>query len=200
VVAGYLGVAGVAHLSPFPAKAVAVTSSTSAPASRGNNTSPSPAASPDPSPLSDYQVLLSKIPNAIRGTNNCHNDGTGVGAIAVSECTGLQGVAARVIFYYLFSGTAAVGNGFSTFLKNEKFTRQSECTSSSNFVSFIPECESAFTSTSPAITGRIAEYGNKNNEPIIVSTDNQQRVMAVMVGTNDGDLLAYWKLLQWVVP
>jgi hypothetical protein len=23
--------------------------------------------------------------------------------------------------------------------------------------------------------------------------------MAVMVGTNDGDLLAYWKQLQWVV-
>ena len=201
LVAGYLGVAAVAHLSPFPAKTVAATSS--APASAGNN-SPSPDGSPDPapdptSPTSDYQILLSKIPNVVQGTNNCHNAGTPVGAIAVSECTGLQGLAAGTIFYYLFSDSAALCNGFSTFLKNEKFRRQSECTSNDRFVSFIAECESAFTSTSPNMTGSIAEYANKDNDPIIVTTDNQQQVMAVMVGTNDGDLLAYWKQLQWVV-
>jgi hypothetical protein len=49
------------------------------------------------------------------------------------------------------------------------------------------------------MTGSIAEYANKDNDPIIVTTDKQQRVMAVMVGTNDGDLLAYWKQLQWVM-
>ena len=68
LVAGYLGVAAVAHLSPFPAKTVAATSS--APASAGNN-SPSPDGSPDPapdpSPTSDYQILLSKIPNVVQG-------------------------------------------------------------------------------------------------------------------------------------
>jgi hypothetical protein len=109
-------------------------------------------------------------------------------------------VAAATIFYYLFSNSAALDNGFRTFLKNEKFTRQTACTSNNNFVSFIAECESGFTSTSPSMTGSIAEYANTSNDPIIVSTDNQQKVMAVMVGKNDGDLLAYWKQLQWVVP
>ena len=200
LVAGYLGVAAVAHLSPFPAKTVAAASS--APATRGNN-SPSPDGSPDPapdpSPTSDYQILLSKIPNVVQGANNCHNYGTPVGAIAVSECTGLQGLAASTIFYYLFSDSAALSNGFRTFLANEKFRRQTECTSNNDFVSFTAECESGFTSTSPNMTGSVAEYANTSNDPIIVSTDNQQQVMAVMVGTNDGDLLAYWKQLQWVV-
>ena len=205
LVAGYLGVAAVAHLSPFPAKTAAATSSTSAsaPASRGNSTSPSPDGSPDPSPdptpPSDYQILLTKIPNVVRGTNNCHNDGTPLGAIAVTECSGLQGLAAGTIFYYLFANTTALNNGFSTFLNTEKFKRQSECTSNNDFVNFIPECESGFTTTSPVITGSIAEYANTSNDPIIVTTDNQQQVMAVMVGTNDGDLLAYWKQLLWVV-
>ena len=203
LVAGYLGVAAVVHLSPFPAKTVAATSS--APANGGSNTSTTPASSPDPtpdpdtSPPSDYQVLLTKIPNAVQGTNNCHNDGTPLGAIAVSECGGLHGVAAGTIFYYLFSDTTALNNGFSTFLSSEKFTRRSACTSGNSFVNFIPECQSGFTTTSPVVTGSIAEYANTSNDPIIVTTDNQQHVMAVMVGTNDGDLLAYWKQLQWVV-
>ena len=200
LVAGYLGVAAVAHLSPFPGKTVAATSS--APATGGNNSpgpdgSPDPA--PDPSPTSDYQILLSKIPNVVQGANNCHNYGTPVGAIAVSECTGLQGLAASTIFYYLFSDSAALSNGFRTFLANEKFRRQTACTSNNDFISFIAECESGFTSTSPNMTGSVAEYANTSNDPIIVSTDNQPQVMAVMVGTNDGDLLAYWKQLQWVV-
>jgi len=200
LVAGYLGVAAVAHLSPFPAKTAAAASS--APPSEGNN-SPSPDGSPDPAPdptpTSDFQILMSKIPGNIKGTNNCANAGTAVGAIAVSECTSLPGLAATTIFYYLFSDSAALGNGFSSFLENEKFKRHFECTSNDKFVSFIPQCESAFTSTSPNTTGSIAEYVNKDNQPIIVTSDNQQQVMAVMVGTNDGDLLAYWKQLQWVV-
>ncbi len=200
LVAGYLGVAAVAHLSPFPAKTVAATSP--APASAGNN-SPSPDGSadpaPDPSPRSDYQVLLSKIPNVVQGTNNCHNFGTPVGAIAVGECTGLPGLAASTIFYYLFSDSAGLSDGFRTFLANEKFRRQTACTSDNAFASFTAECESGFTSTSPNMTGSVAEYANTSNDPIIVSTDDQQQVMAVMVGTNDGDLLAYWKQLQWVV-
>jgi hypothetical protein len=35
--------------------------------------------------------------------------------------------------------------------------------------------------------------------PVIASTDNGQNVMAVLVGTNDGDLLKYWNQLDWVV-
>jgi hypothetical protein len=201
LVAGYLGVAAVAHLSPFPARTVAATSSQ--PASPASSTSPSPVASPDPtpdpSPTSDYQILLSKIPSVVQGQSNCHNIGTSVGATAVSECTGLQGLAAKTIFYYLFSDKAALSSGFSTFLRVEKFKKGSECTSNNNFVDFIAQCESAFSSTSPNMTGSIAEYTNTANNPIIVSSDNQQLVMAVMVGTNNRDLLAYWKQLQWVV-
>ena len=65
LVAGYLGVAAAAHLSPFPAETVAATSSQS-PSTRpstgpstGPSTSTSPAsspdASPDVSPTSDYE-------------------------------------------------------------------------------------------------------------------------------------------------
>ena len=79
--------------------------------------------------MSDYQILLSKIPNVVRSAGTCANFGTPVGAIAVSECSGLHGLAAGTIFYYLFSNSAALSNGFSTFLENEKFSRQSECTS-----------------------------------------------------------------------
>ena len=34
---------------------------------------------------------------------------------------------------------------------------------------------------------------------IIVSTDNNQHVMAVLVGTNAGELLAYWNQQEWLV-
>jgi hypothetical protein len=32
----------------------------------------------------------------------------------------------------------------------------------------------------------------------MVSSDNQQVVMAVLIGTNDADLLTYWKQLRWI--
>jgi len=201
LVAGYLGVAAVAHLSPFPAKTVAAASS--APASQGTGASLSPDVAPDPapdpSPSSDYQILLSKIPSVVQGANHCANAGTSFGAMAVSQCGRLHGLGAGTIIYYLYPGPAALRAGFDALLKKEKFKRQSECTNGTGFVDFIAECESAFTSTSPAMTGRIAEYANTSNQPIIVTSDNQQHVMVVMVGTNDGALLAYWKQRQWVV-
>ncbi len=205
LVAGYLGVAAAAHLSPFPAKTAATASATPAsPPSSTNSASASPAPSPDPdpdpSPTSDYQILLSKIPDVIQGANNCRNAGTSVGATAVSECTGLHGLAAMTIIYYLFPDQASLGKGFGNFLSTEKFRRQSGCTDNNgNFVNFIAECESGYTSTSPAMAGSVAEYANTKNQPVIVASDNQQHVMVAMIGTNDGDLLAYWKQLQWVV-
>ena len=203
LVAGYLGVAAVAHLSPFPAKTVAATPSP--PASQGNGASSSPDgspdATPDPTPSSDYQILLSKIPAAIQGTNNCHNIGTAVGANAVSQCSGIHGLAASTIFYYQFADETALGTGYNNFLTNVvKFKKETACTDShDNFVDFVAQCESAFTSTTPSMTGSIAEYTNKSNNPIIVTSDDQRHVMVVMVGANDGDLLAYWKKLRWVV-
>ncbi len=198
LVAGALGVAAVAHLSPFPAKAAA-TAPPSPPNSTSASTSPAPSPDPDPSPTSDYEILLSRIPNVIQGTNNCRNAGTSAGATAVSECTGLHGLAAVTIIYYLFPDQASLGKGFGDLLSAEKFTRRSGCTDNNgNFVNFVAQCESSFTST--AITGSVAEYANTKNQPVIVTSDNQQNVMVAMIGTNDGDLLAYWKQLQWVVP
>ena len=215
LVAGYLGVAAVAHLSPFPTKTVAATSS--APPSQGgsSNSSPagtpasrptgtpvsSPAGTPVSSPPSDYQVLLSKIPRDVQGTSNCRSNGTSAGATAVSQCKGTQGSAAQIIQYYLYPNTAALSNGYGNLLKIANFPRhRMGCTTNGNFVDFIANCESTFTSTSPSITGSIAEYMSTDQRPIIVTTDNRQHVMVLLIGTNAGDLLAYWKRYQWVVP
>ena len=205
LVAGYLGVAAVAHLSPFPAKTVAATSSQSA--STGPSTSPattpattpatSPAGSPDASPTSDYDVLLSKIPAAIQGRDNCHLTGTQYGATAVSQCSRLS-LPAGTIIYYLYPSQAALSAGLSTFLASVHFHKQRECTTGNDFTDFLTECQTAFHNQTPFMTGNIAEYTSTSNDPIITSTDNQQNVMAVLVGTNPGDLLSYWKQLTWI--
>ena len=205
LVAGYLGVAAVAHLSPFPAKTVAATSSQSA--STGPSTSPattpattpatSPAGSPDASPTSDYEVLLSKIPAAIQGRDNCHLTGTQYGATAVSQCSRLT-LPAGTIIYYLYPSQAALSAGLGTFLASVHFHKQRECTTGNNFTDFLTECRTAFHNQTPFMTGSITEYTSTSNDPIIASTDNQQNVMAVLVGTNPGDLLSYWKQLTWI--
>jgi hypothetical protein len=204
LVAGYLGVAAVAHLSPFPAKTVAATASqspgTGTSTSASASTSASTTASPDASPTSDYQVLLTKVPAAVLSQNNCRNAGTAVGATAVSQCANLHGLAAGTIFYYLFPSSAATATGFSKFLKTEKFSKIRECTTSKKFTDFLTECESDFTNTNPNVAGVIAEYANTSSQPIIVTSDTKQKVMAVMVGTNDADLLTYWKQMGWIVP
>ena len=205
LVAGYLGVAAVAHLSPFPAKTVAATSSESA--GTGPSTSPattpatspatSPAGTPDASPTSDYEVLLSKIPAAIQGRDNCHLTGTQYGATAVSQCSRLS-LPAGTIIYYLYPSQAALSAGLSTFLASVHFKKQRECTTGNDFTDFLTECRTQFHNQTPFMTGSIAEYTSTSNDPIIVSTDNQQNVMAVLVGTNPGDLLSYWKQLTWI--
>jgi hypothetical protein len=205
LVAGYLGVAAVAHLSPFPAKTVAATSSQSA--STRPSTSPattpatspatSPAASPAASPTSDYEVLLSKIPAAVQGRDNCHLTGTQYGATAVSQCSRLN-LPAGTIIYYLYPSQAALSAGLSTFLTGVHFKKQRECTTGNDFTDFLTECRTEFHNQTPFMTGSIAEYTSTSNAPIIASTDNQQHVMAVLVGTNPGDLLSYWKQLTWI--
>jgi hypothetical protein len=205
LVAGYLGVAAVAHLSPFPAKTVAATSSESA--GTGPSTSPattpatspatSPAGTPDASPTSDYEVLLSKIPAAIQGRDNCHLTGTQYGATAVSQCSRLN-LPAGTIIYYLYPSQAALSAGLSTFLASVHFKKQRECTTGNDFTDFLTECRTQFHNQTPFMTGSIAEYTSTSNDPIIASTDNQQNVMAVLVGTNPGDLLSYWKQLTWI--
>jgi hypothetical protein len=207
LVAVYLGVAGVAHLAPFPAKTVAAApSSPSSGSSQGTGATSAPAATPDTgpdpdaSPTSAYDTLLSKIPADVAGQNNCTNIGTDVGATAVAQCSKIQGLAATSIFYYSFTSQSALTSGFNAFLGKEKFKKgQTSCTTgASQFTNFVVQCEDGFTSTSPDVTGDIAEYTNTDNAPIIVSSDDQQLVMVVMIGTNDGDLLAYWKQLEWI--
>jgi hypothetical protein len=201
LVAGYLGVAAVAHLSPFPAKTVAATSSQSA--GTGPSTSPAttpattPATSPAASPTSDYEVLLSKIPAAVQGQDNCHLTGTQYGATAVSQCSRLS-LPAGTIIYYLYPSQAALRVGLSTFLAGVHFKKQRECTTGNDFTDFLTECQTEFHNQTPFMTGSIAEYTSTSNAPIIASTDNQQNVMAVLVGTNPGDLLSYWKQLTWI--
>ena len=205
LVAGYLGVAAVAHLSPFPAKTAAATSSQSAGTGASTNpattpaTTPatSPATTPAASPTSDYEVLLSKVPAAIQGRDNCHLTGTQYGATAVSQCSRLS-VPAGTIIYYLYPSQAALSAGLSTFLAGVHFRKQRECTTGNDFTDFLTECRTEFHNQTPFMTGSIAEYTSTSNAPIIVSTDNQQNVMAVLVGTNPGDLLSYWKQLTWI--
>jgi hypothetical protein len=206
LVAGYLGVAAVAHLSPFPAKPAGPTSSQST--GTGPSTSPatnpatspatSPDASPDASPTSDYDVLLTKIPAAIQGRDNCHLTGTQYGAIAVSQCSRLN-LGAGTIVYYLYRSQAALSAGVSSLLSGANFHKRRECTTGANFTDFLVECQSDFNNKTPFMTGSIAEFTNTSNQPIIITSDKQQNVMAVLVGTNPGDVLAYWKKLTWIV-
>ena len=61
------------------------------------------------------------------------------------------------------------------------------------------QCEDSFNNQTPAAAGRIAEYQRVNDfDPIITSTDTPQLVMAVLVGTNNDNLLAYWKQFAWI--
>ncbi len=205
LIAGYLGVAAAAHLSPFPAETVAASSSR--PPSTGPSTGPStstspagsPDASPDASPTSDYDVLLRKIPASVKGHGNCQLTGAQYGATAVIQCSRLNSLPAGTIIYYLYSSPAKLTGGVSAFLSKVGFHRQRACTSGNEFTDFLIECQSDFHNQTPFMTGSIAEYTSTSHDPIIVSTDNQQNVMAVMVGTNPGDLLTYWKQLNWIV-
>jgi len=203
LVAGYLGVAAVAHLSPFPAKSTPPAQSqsqvTSPPASTSSSAGSSPASSPAQTPTAQRDVLLAKIPATVRNSGECLDNGTAFGATAVIQCQKLRGLAANTIIYYLFPSRAALASGFSQALTTFKFHRGGQCTTNGDFTDFIVNCQQDFTSKTLGVTGSLAEYPMKgSNAPIIVSTDNQQTVMAVMVGTNDGDLLAYWNRLDWV--
>ena len=203
LVAGYLGVAAVAHLSPFPAKPVAAAASP--PASTGpgtghsTSTASSPDASPDVSPTSDYEILLSKIPATVQGKNNCQLAGTQYGATAVAQCARLTGLAAGTIVYYLYPSPARLASGISALYGTAGFHRKRACTTGNDFTDFLVDCQTDFHNQTPFMTGSIAEYINTSHQPIIITSDNQQNVMAVLVGTNPGDLLTYWKQLNWIV-
>jgi hypothetical protein len=139
------------------------------------------------------------IPTKIQGQDNCQVTGTQYGATAVSQCSRLNSLPAGTIIYYLYPSQGALATGFSSFLNGVHFHKQRECKTGSDFTDFLTECQTDYNSQTPFITGSIAEYTSTSNDPIIVTTDNQQNVMAVMVGSNAGDLLSYWKQLKWVI-
>ena len=159
LVAGYLGVAAAAHLSPFPAETVAATSSHSpgTGTSTGPSTSTSPAsspdASPDASPTSDYQILLSKIPAAVRSQSHCPFAGTQFGATAVSQCAKLSGLGATTIVYYLYPSSAALTSGISSLLSGAHFRKTQECTTGGEFTEFLINCQSDFHNQNPVHDG-----------------------------------------------
>jgi hypothetical protein len=206
LVAGYLGVAAVAHLAPFAAKAAPPAPSqsqgTSPPASTNSNPASSPAASASTSPPTQFDTLMAKIPPAIRTQPNpagCKNPGTAFGATAVIQCQHLQGIPAQVIIYYQYSSRTALAEGLSTYLTAAKFRKIRECTTgNSSFTDFLADCQSDYTIKRLTLTGSVAEYTN-GTQAIIVSTDNNQHVMAALVGTNAGELLAYWNQQEWLV-
>ena len=139
------------------------------------------------------------IPANVQGHGNCQLIGTQYGAIAVNQCSQLTGLAAGTIIYYLYPSSAKLTSGFNLFLSNVGFHRQRECMTGSEFTAFLTECQSDFHNPTPFMTGSVAEYTTTSHDPIIASIDKQQNVMAVMVGTNAGDLLRYWKQFQWAV-
>jgi hypothetical protein len=146
--------------------------------------------------------LLAKIPAAVGKSGQCLDNSTAFGATAGIQCQHLQGPAANTIMYYLFSSRATLVTGLSKALTSYKFHRAQECRTNGDFTDFIVNCQSDFTSKTGGVTGSVAEFpgkGSNGNFPVIVSTDNQQNVMAVMLGTNDLDLLTFWKHLEWVV-
>jgi hypothetical protein len=115
----------------------------------------------------------------------------------VSQCSRLK-LAAGTIIYYLYPSPAALASGVSRLLSDNHFHKNRECTTGKDFTDFLVECQTEFHNQTPFMTGSIAEYSSTSNAPIIVTSDNQQNVMAVLVGTNPGELLSYWKQLTWI--
>jgi hypothetical protein len=210
----YLAVAAAAHLSPFTGTQASSNSpqpislgsspngSPDAAADASPDASPDPAPDPDPDPDPDANTLnatlLNVIPGDIQSGNTCSDYGTPLGAVAAIECSDVQGLAAGTFYYYLFANTSTLNQGYSGLLQNASFSNS--CTASDGgFESFITLCQSDYSDTSPAISGTVSEYLNSNNAPVIACTEDQQLVMVVMVGTDGGDLLAFWNDLGWIV-
>lgn len=85
--------------------------------------------------------------------------------------------------------SVVLASGVSSLLSDNHFHKQRECTTGNEFTDFLVECQSDFHNQTPFMTGSIAEWTSTSNDPIITSTDNQQNVMAVLVGTNPGDFM-----------
>ena len=108
----------------------------------------------------------------------------------MSQCARLKGLGATTIMHYLYPSSAALTSGISSLLSSAHFHKTQECTTGGEFTEFLVNCQSDFHDETPSMTGTIAEFPNTNNQSVIVTSDDQQNVMAVIVGANARDLLA----------
>ena len=135
----------------------------------------------------------------MQGQSNCHLTGTQYGATAVSQCSRLTGLAAGTIIYYLYPSPAALTSRVSTFLSQRALPQAARMHDRQRVHRLPHRVPVGLPQPDAVHDGHIAEYTSTSNDPIITTSDNQQNVMAVMVGTNAGDLLSYWKQLNWIV-
>jgi hypothetical protein len=201
LVAVYLVIAAGAHLIPFsqssPPPVIGGGSSTGTPnvaADTSADASPDPAPDPD-ADASVLNSLLSLIPADIQSGNACSEINASFGATVAVECTGVQGPAG-VLYYYSFAAASALNQGYDNLL-NASF--QNSCgASDGSFTEFAPPCQSTYTDSSPVLSGTVSEYLNQDNDPAIASTEDQQLVICVMIGTNGSDLLTFWNNSGWI--
>jgi len=206
LIALYLAIAAGTHLVPFTGTPGSQNSSPPPVAGGSPGGSPDVAAdtSPDTAPDQGADVtpldptLQALIPSDVQSGGTCRDYGTPLSAMAAIECTNVQGLAAQTFYYYLFADTEAMNQGNRAFLANGSF--QTSCSGSDgNFDEFTASCQSPYTSESATISGTVSEYLNTDNNPVIATTEDQQKVLCVMVGSDGGDLLSYWSSMQWIV-
>ncbi len=207
LVGAYLAVAAIAHLAPFgagPSPRVSPPVSTGSSPVVAADASPdtSPDAAPDPaadaSPTSPFSTLANLIPENIQSTSSCRDYGTPWGSAAAIECSGVPGLSGGSLYYYLYSDIGALNQGYDSFLNGAAFPYS--CLTNNSFQQFVKSCQSRYKDDSTGMTGVVSEYFDKDNEPSISTTDEQQLVMAVMISPNAGDALTFWDSSDWIVP
>jgi hypothetical protein len=202
LVAAYLLIAAGTHLIPFspssPPPVIGEGSPTGTPdvaTVTSADASPDPVPDPDPH-ASALNSLLSLIPADIQSGNACGESSASFGATVTVVCTGVQG-AAGTLYYYSYATTSALSQGYQNLLGTTSF--QNSCVASDgSFAEFNPPCQSTYTNSSPVLSGTMSEYLNQDNDPVIASTEDQQLVICVMIGTSGSDLLTFWDYSQWI--
>jgi hypothetical protein len=204
LVAVYLVTAAGAHMVPFsrssPPQVIGAGNSTRTPeaaADASADASPDPVPDPDPD-TSALNSLRSLIPADIQSENACSEIDARLGATVTVECTGVQ-QAAETLYYYSFATTSALEQGYDNLLSAASF--QNSCgASDGSFEEFTPLCQSTYSNSSPVFSGTVSEFLNQDNDPVIASTEDQQLVICVMIGTSGGDLLTFWSSSEWITP
>jgi hypothetical protein len=110
----------------------------------------------------------------------------------------VPGLAGGYIYYYLYSDTGALNQGYDSFLHGTRFP-YSCFANDGSFDQFTTGCQSDWIDNQQGISGVISEYIDSDNAPAIACTENQQHVMTVLIGANGNDLLSFWNNSDWIV-